>query len=131
MNPSESTIMIVGAGRGLGRGVADACAETGADVVRVSRTPGPGIEVADAADPATPARLLDRHRPDAVVLVAGAMPPSGPLQSLTWDQFSVNWHADVGIAFEWLRTILNRPLEPGSRVVVFSSGAALAGSPVS
>src|SRR5262249_41869356 len=42
-----------------------------------------------------------------------------------------NWQSDVRIAFHWLREVLLRPLRPGSRVVVFSSGAALAGSPLS
>ena len=39
--------------------------------------------------------------------------------------------ADVKIAFTWLRQSLLKPLPPGSRVVVVSSGAAVAGSPVS
>jgi NAD(P)-dependent dehydrogenase (short-subunit alcohol dehydrogenase family) len=54
-----------------------------------------------------------------------------PLQQQTWETFSVNWQADVRIAFHWLREALLKPLRPGSRVVVFSSGAALNGSPLS
>ena len=54
-----------------------------------------------------------------------------PLQHQTWETFSVNWHTDVRIAFHWLREALLRPLRPGSRVVVVSSGAAVAGSPLS
>src|SRR5262249_29272277 len=88
-------------------------------------------EVADAADAATPGRLLDRYRPDSVIVVAGASPPLRPLQDHTWETFSVNWHADVRIAFGWLRDALLRPLRPGSRVVIVSSGASLAGSPLS
>jgi NAD(P)-dependent dehydrogenase (short-subunit alcohol dehydrogenase family) len=75
--------------------------------------------------------LFDRHRPDAIVLVAGASPALRPLHEHTWETFSVNWHADVRIAFNWLRESLLRPLSPGSRVIVVSSGAALAGSPLS
>jgi len=89
------------------------------------------VEIADAGDPATAGRLLDRYDPDAVVLVAGAVPPMAPLQEQTWETFSVNWHADVRIAFEWLRAALVRPLRPGSRMIVVSSGAALNGSPLS
>jgi NAD(P)-dependent dehydrogenase (short-subunit alcohol dehydrogenase family) len=63
--------------------------------------------------------------------VAGASPHMRPLQQQTWETFSVNWHTDVRIAFHWLREALLKPLGPGSRVVVFSSGAALAGSPLS
>jgi NAD(P)-dependent dehydrogenase (short-subunit alcohol dehydrogenase family) len=54
-----------------------------------------------------------------------------PLQHQTWETFSVNWHTDVKIAFNWLREALLKPLSPGSRVVVISSGAAINGSPVS
>ena len=65
------------------------------------------------------------------MLVAGARPHSRPLQEQTWETFSVNWETDVRIAFLWLREALVKPLRPGSRVVVFSSGAALQGSPLS
>jgi NAD(P)-dependent dehydrogenase (short-subunit alcohol dehydrogenase family) len=131
------TTLVVGASRGLGRGMAEAIAATGTPVIAISRTPsepaaaGIHTEVADATDPAAVARLLDRYDPDAVVVVAGAVPSMGPLHTLSWEAFSVNWHADVRIAFEWLGAILRRPLRPGSRVIVISSGAALAGSPVS
>jgi len=54
-----------------------------------------------------------------------------PLQHQTWETFSVNWHTDVKIAFHWLREALLKPLRPGSTVVVVSSGAAVAGSPLS
>ena len=53
------------------------------------------------------------------------------LQDQTWETFSVNWQTDVRVAFHWLREALLKPLRPGSRVVVFSSGAALNGSPLS
>jgi NAD(P)-dependent dehydrogenase (short-subunit alcohol dehydrogenase family) len=141
---SGKTTIVVGASRGLGRGIATAFAEAGAPVVAVSRTAvafpeptkGAGTiqaEVADAGDPAVAARLLERHEPEAVVLVAGASPHMRPLQQQTWETFSVNWQTDVRIAFHWLREALLKPLRPGSRVVVFSSGAALNpnGSPLS
>jgi NAD(P)-dependent dehydrogenase (short-subunit alcohol dehydrogenase family) len=37
----------------------------------------------------------------------------------------------VRIAFNWLREALLRPLRPGSRVLLMSSGAAINGSPMS
>lgn len=135
------TTIVVGASRGLGRGIAIAFAEAGSTVVAVSRTPTtfaetPGAgeirsEVGDAADATLPARLIDRHDPDIVVLVAGATPHMRPLRQQTWETFSVNWETDVRIAFHWLREILLTPLRPGSRVIVISSGAALEGSPLS
>jgi hypothetical protein len=117
-------------------------AAAGAPVVAVSRTaaefpePADGSgtiqpEVADAAEPAVPASLLDRYDPGAVIVVAGASPHMLPLQEQTWETFSVNWESDVRIAFNWLREALLKPLSPGSRVIVFSSGAAVNGSPLS
>src|SRR6516164_129674 len=136
------TTIVVGASRGLGRGIATAFAEAGTPVVAVARTAGPlaelaaravGIqpEVADATDARAAATLLDRHEPGVVILVAGASPLIRPLQHQTWEAFSVNWHTDVRIAFHWLREALLKPLRPGSRVIVISSGAALQGSPLS
>jgi 3-oxoacyl-[acyl-carrier protein] reductase len=141
-NLSGKTTIVVGAGRGIGRGITTAFADAGARVIAVSRTaatfpqPANGAgsiqsEVADAAEAAAPARLLDRYEPEIVVLVAGASPHMRPLQEQTWETFSLNWESDVRISFHWLREILLKPLRPGSRVVVFSSGAALGGSPLS
>jgi NAD(P)-dependent dehydrogenase (short-subunit alcohol dehydrogenase family) len=139
---SDRTTVVVGASRGLGRGIARAFAEAGAPVVAVART-GPALaelagasanispEVADAADPTVASSLLDRYAPQVLILVAGANPVIGPLQDQTWETFSVNWHTDVKIAFTWLREALLKPLSPGSRVVVVSSGAAVNGSPAS
>ncbi len=139
---SERTTMIVGASRGLGRGIATAFAQADATVIAVARTEAalanlavgaPAIqpEVVDAADATAAGTLLDRHDPEIVVLVAGATPLMRPLQHQTWETFSVNWHTDVRIAFNWLREALLKPLRPGSRVIVISSGAAVNGSPLS
>jgi NAD(P)-dependent dehydrogenase (short-subunit alcohol dehydrogenase family) len=139
---STSTTVVVGASRGLGRGTARAFADAGAPVVAVART-GAALaelattsanirtELADGGDPTVAGSLLDRYQPEIVILVAGASPLMRPLQHQTWETFSVNWHTDVRIAFHWLREALLMPLQPGSRVVVVSSGAAVAGSPLS
>ena len=136
---SDTTTIVVGASRGLGRGIATALADAGAPVIAVSRTTvetgsGPQAitwEVADAGGPTVAGSLLDRHQPRAVVLVAGATPLMRPLQQQTWESLSVNWHTDVRITFQWVREALLTPMPPGSRVVVISSGAALQGSPLS
>jgi 3-oxoacyl-[acyl-carrier protein] reductase len=136
------TTIVVGASRGLGHGIATAFAEAGAPVVAVARASAAFAkpandagsiqpEVADAGDATVAASLLDRYEPEAVILVAGATPHMRPLQQQTWETFSVNWQTDVRIAFHWLREALLKPLRPGTRVVVISSGAALAGSPLS
>jgi NAD(P)-dependent dehydrogenase (short-subunit alcohol dehydrogenase family) len=135
---SDKTTIVVGASRGLGRGIAAAFAEAGARVVAVSRTAAAfpeqitvTPEIADAGDAAVAAGVLEQYDPEAVILVAGATPYIRPLQDQTWETFAVNWEADVRIAFHWLREALLKPLKPGSRVIVISSGAALAGSPLS
>ncbi|HVQ50086.1 MAG TPA: SDR family oxidoreductase [Mycobacterium sp.] len=139
---SERTTMVVGASRGLGRGIARAFADAGAPVIAVARS-GSALaelattsanvrtEIADATDEAVAWRLLDQYDPEVLVLVAGANPVMHSLQYQTWDTFSINWHADVKIAFTWLREALLKPLPPGSRVMVISSGAAINGSPAS
>jgi hypothetical protein len=105
-----TTTIVVGASRGLGRGIATAFAEAGAPVVAVSRSaavfpdPADGAgaiqpEIADATDATVAGSTLERHDPQAVVVVAGASPHLSPLQEQTWETFSVNWHTDVQIAF--------------------------------
>ena len=139
---SGRTTVVVGASRGLGRGIATAFAEAGASVVAVARTgsaltelattnPNIRTEVADAADEGVAWNLLDQYDPEVVILIAGANPVMRPLQHQTWETFSVNWNTDVKIAFNWLREALLKPLPAGSRVVVVSSGAAINGSPAS
>jgi NAD(P)-dependent dehydrogenase (short-subunit alcohol dehydrogenase family) len=143
-NLSEKTTIVVGASRGLGYGIVRAFAEAGARVVAVSRTSAAfperangsasiQPEVADASDATVAASLIDRYAPEVIILVAGAPPYMRPLQHQTWETFSVNWETDVRITFQWLREALLKPLRPGSRVVVISSGAALNsnGSPLS
>jgi NAD(P)-dependent dehydrogenase (short-subunit alcohol dehydrogenase family) len=142
MTPTNNTTIVVGASRGLGRGIATAFADSGAPVIAIARNAtalaelaanGGAIhaEVADAADPTLPGSLLDRYEPHAVIVVAGATPLLRPIQEQTWETFSVNWQTDVRIAFQWVREALLKPLRPGSRVVVMSSGAAVQGSPLS
>jgi NAD(P)-dependent dehydrogenase (short-subunit alcohol dehydrogenase family) len=132
--------LVVGASRGLGRGIALAFDQAGAAVVAVARgqaalaeLAGAGIrtEVADATNEEAASELIARYHPDILVLVAGAVPVGRPLHEHTWETFSVNWEADVKIAFGWLKAALLAPLRPGSRIAVISSGAAAFGSPAS
>jgi NAD(P)-dependent dehydrogenase (short-subunit alcohol dehydrogenase family) len=138
---SGKTTIVVGASRGLGRGIATAFAHAGGTVVAVARS-APALaeltievsnvrtEVADARDGTVAATLLGRYQPQNVIVVAGASPRLAPLHEQTWESFSENWDADVRITFNWLREALRKPLRIGSRVVVISSGAALQGSSI-
>jgi NAD(P)-dependent dehydrogenase (short-subunit alcohol dehydrogenase family) len=140
---SGTTALVTGASRGLGRGVATALAQAGASVVGVARDHGRLANVraelgdrftpveADAADPVVAGQLIDKYAPRLLVLAAGASPLSRPLHQHSWQSFSRNWEVDVQQVFHWTREALLRPLEPGSVVIAFSSGAALHGSPVS
>jgi NAD(P)-dependent dehydrogenase (short-subunit alcohol dehydrogenase family) len=139
---SGRSTLVVGAGRGLGRGIASAFAGAGAPVLAVARTgseldtlastsPHIQTEVADATNAAAAERLIQAYSPANLILVAGAVPVIRPLQEQNWETFSTNWDADVRIAFTWLREVLLKPLSPGGRVVVVSSGAAVNGSPAS
>jgi short chain dehydrogenase len=124
-NSSDQTAIVVGASRGLGRGIATALAQAGASVTAVARDQAAlgelaqadgdiRPEVADATDPTVAGSLLDRYDPDALVLVAGARPLIRPLQHQTWETFSSNWNSDVRMAFHWLREALLKPTrQPG------------------
>jgi NAD(P)-dependent dehydrogenase (short-subunit alcohol dehydrogenase family) len=138
----NKTAIVVGASRGLGRGIADAFLAAGATVVAVARDTHPLSELAaaeprlqvvaaDAADPIVAGTLLAQWRPDVVALVAGAKPLLRPIHLQTWETVSVNWLVDVRMTFHWLREALLLPLGANSRVIVMSSGAALMGSPLS
>jgi 3-oxoacyl-[acyl-carrier protein] reductase len=122
---TAENVVVVGGSRGLGLGVATAARNAGARVTSVSRAQG------DAADEAFADKVLAEQRPDLLVITAGALPEMRPLTEQTWETFSINWNADVRIAFAWLRAALRLPLDPGARVVVFGSGAELRGSPLS
>jgi NAD(P)-dependent dehydrogenase (short-subunit alcohol dehydrogenase family) len=138
-----TSAIVTGASRGFGRAISVSLVERGAHVVGVARnqelllelkeelgeafTP----EVADVTDPTLAARLIADYRPRTLVLNAGATPPVGSLGEQTWEMFSTNWNVDVQHVFTFSREVLTAPLDPGSVVVSLSSGAALAGSPLS
>lgn len=140
---SGTTAIVTGASRGFGQAVAAALTHAGMNVVGVARD-NARLEnvhallgdvftpvVADAADPVVAGQLIDTYQPQTLILNAGARPVARPIHQHTWETFSRNWRVDVQHVFNWTREALLRPLAPGSAVIAFSSGAAVAGSPLS
>ena len=135
-------VVVIGGSRGVGQRVVEAAIGNGARVLAVGRHEErlaqlaravQGVEVLalDATEESAPSRVFDVLRPDVLVVTAGAFPPAAPLHEQSWREFSVNFEVDVKIAFHFSKAALTRPLPAGSSVILLSSGAALAGSPIS
>lgn len=141
MSLKDKTIVVTGGSRGLGLGLVEALVDHGARVTVVARGVqaldavaarlGVAAIAADVTDEAAAHRIVGDLSPDILVLNAGATPPMGRLDQLSWKEFSVAWETDVKAGLYWLQAALNLPLKPGSRVLVGSSGAAVAGSQMS
>lgn len=140
-NLKNRRVLVTGGTGGLGLGVVEALAARGAKVMVLGRDSQRLAEVesrlgvtgaaGDATDRAVAVSLLQEFRPTVLVLNAGAHPPMGPLHELNWESFSTPWNQDVKAGFHWVQESLRLPLDPGSRVLIVSSGAAVQGSPMS
>ncbi len=130
------TAVVVGGSRGFGRGIVEALAGQAMRVLVVARQAGPldrlraeiGADIetisADAADGTVAVKIIQRERPQVLVLSAGSFAPIQETRLRTWETFSVNWEVDVKSTFLWTREALLAPLDPGSRIVIVSSQAA-------
>ena len=141
MKVKDKKVVVTGGSRGLGLGLVEALVEHGAKVTVVARDGdvlaaardrlGVATIAADVTDEAAAHRILGEVHPDILVLNAGAKPPTGRLDQLSWEDFSATWETDVKGGLYWLQAALKTPLKSGSRVLVGSSGAARDGSPLS
>jgi NAD(P)-dependent dehydrogenase (short-subunit alcohol dehydrogenase family) len=141
MSLKDKNVVVTGGSRGLGLGLVEALVARGAKVTVVARGAdaleavrarlGVAAISADVTDETAARRILAEVRPDMLVLNAGAKPRMGRLDQVSWADFTATWDTDVKAGLYWLQTALNLPLEPGSRVLVSSSGAAVNGSPMS
>jgi NAD(P)-dependent dehydrogenase (short-subunit alcohol dehydrogenase family) len=141
MSLKDKNVVVTGGSRGLGLGLVEALVAHGARVTVVARDAdalesvrtrlGVATISADVTDETSAHRILAEVRPDVLALNAGAKPPMGRLDQLSWADFTVPWETDVKAGLHWLQAALNLPLKPGSRVLVGSSGAAQNGSPLS
>jgi len=136
------SVVVIGGSRGVGRRIVEASVRNGADVLAVARqegplrklaqeVPGTKVQSLDATAEGAPSKVFEVVRPDVLVLCAGAFPPAAPIHEQSWKEFAVNWENDVKIAFHFCKAALSRPLPAGTSVILISSGAALAGSPIS
>lgn len=141
MSLKDKSVVVTGGSRGLGLGLVEALVAQGARVTVVARGAdalesvrarlGVATICADVTDETAAGRILTEARPDILVLNAGAKPPMGRLDQMSWTDFTAPWEQDVKAGLHWMQAALNLPLKPGSRVLVVSSGAAVNGSPMS
>ena len=134
-------VVVTGGSRGVGLGIVEALVARKAQVTVVARDAarlaevkarlGVSVIAADVADAATATAVLRDVRPSVLVLNAGATPAMAPIHEQTWEDFSAVWNNDVKAGFHWIQEALRLPLPRNSRVLVSSSGAAVAGSPLS
>src|SRR6266403_2945588 len=141
MSLKDKNVVVTGGSRGLGLGLVEALVAHDATVTVVARDAdalesvrarlGGATISADVTEEAAAHRILADVRPDILALNAGAKPPMGRLDQMSWADFTAPWEHDVKAGLHWLQAALNLPLKPGSRVLVVSSGAAVSGSPMS
>lgn len=134
-------VLVTGGSRGLGLGIVEALVDHKAEVAVVARD-RPRLEAltrrlgvqpisGDVTDRRIADAALREFRPTVVVLNAGAAPPMGPIHTLGWEDFTRVWEHDVRAGLHWLQAAFDLPMPRGSRVLFASSGAAIAGSPLS
>jgi NAD(P)-dependent dehydrogenase (short-subunit alcohol dehydrogenase family) len=141
MSLKDKIVVVTGGSRGLGLGLVEALVDQGAKVTVVARSAVDleavsarlGVQTisADITDERAAKRILAHTRPEILVLNAGATPRMGPIDQLSWEDFTTPWDTDVKGGLYWLQAALNLPLATGARVLVSSSGAAQQGSPLS
>jgi NAD(P)-dependent dehydrogenase (short-subunit alcohol dehydrogenase family) len=141
MSLEGQPVVVTGGSRGLGLALVEDLVARRARVTVVARDAQRLAEVrrrldvavvaGDATDAALAERVLQEVQPTVLVLNAGIAPMMAPLHQQTWEAFTAVWENDVKACFHWTKAALALPLARGARILLGSSGAALAGSPLS
>jgi NAD(P)-dependent dehydrogenase (short-subunit alcohol dehydrogenase family) len=133
-------VVVIGGSGAVGEQIVKVARREGASVLAVARddnklqrlaqiAPGVATLPLDAREDKSPAEVFGKVLPDVLVIAAGLIPVMNPVQKQTWSDFTSNWESDVRITFHFCKEALERPLPPGSSVIIVASGAAVAGSP--
>src|SRR4029450_9776069 len=133
----DEPVVVTGGSRGLGLGIVEALLARGAQVTVRARDPGPLADVerlgaaarqGDVTDPALMSAVVADVKPSVLILNAGATPVMAPLDEQSWDTFTAVGDTEGKAP---LYGILKAPLAYSARVLIVSSGAAIAGNPLS
>jgi len=127
-------VIVTGGSAGVGLEMAKALVQRGAEVtviardgtkLRDARHVGAGTISGDATDPAVIDRAIADVTPDVLILNAGARLHPALIDEQDWESFSQIWNTDVKATFVGIQAALKRPMRPGTRVLIMSSGAAM------
>ena len=128
MSLKDKIVVVTGGSRGLGLGLVEALVDQGAKVTVVARSAvdleavsarlGVKTISADITDEPAAKQILADTRPEILVLNAGATPRMGPIDALSWEDFTKPWDTDVKGGLYWLQAALKSPARGGRRVLV-------------
>jgi NAD(P)-dependent dehydrogenase (short-subunit alcohol dehydrogenase family) len=132
--------VVTGGSRGLGLGIVEALLARGAQVTVVARDGarlteverlGASARLGDVTDATLMSAVVADVKPSVLILNAGATPFMAPLDEQSWDAFTAVWDTDVKAGLYGIQAALKAPLAYGARVLIVSSGGAIAGNPLS